>query len=385
MSNITIDINTSPLPPGSFLFVLVVLAAPMVGLTLLLLLWYVVKYSIEYNVYRYRKWRHSHRGPSSEKSLRGMQVPRTQLTARERVAVFLSTSWFGKGWALFQALLSVAAFALYVISLYTPSYSLFLAELAIVCLFLVDYFLNGYLTRNKLLWIWSANGIIDIVTIVPVFAELATNPANQDGLGLSFLRALRVLRILRVARLVPVSSFASGVIQRALIQLFIWVVCILLICAGIMQSIEAQVRPGGMNYHTAIYWMTVTLSTTGYGDIVPTTEGSRGALTIIIFVVFPLVGLQTARLIELQSLYDKHKGAMQSTPQRIHMVIVGDMNYSTVLIMLREIFHKVRPNRNISVVLLSTQTPSPGLKVLLSSPFYSSRVEYLLGSALNSK
>ncbi len=57
-------------------------------------------------------------------------------------------------------------------STYTYPDGIFYAEIVLTCFFIADYVLNWLMTRNKLYWIWSLQGFIDIVTIVPTLAAI---------------------------------------------------------------------------------------------------------------------------------------------------------------------------------------------------------------------
>jgi hypothetical protein len=286
-------------------------------------------------------------------------------------------------WNLTQAVFSVAAFALYVASTYEYFEQIFITEIVLTGFFIVDYTLNWLMTRNKFYWIWSLQGVIDMVTLVPVLAELIVRAVVPNSSAqLQFLRSLRVLRALRVARVLPVTKYAADETQKQIIQWFLAVVCVVLISAGIMQSVMSQERDE-FTYNTALYFMTVTLATVGYGDIVPTTPTSRGVITVIVFIAFPLAAYQTARLISLQNAYDPQKGKFKLTPQRTHLIVTGTLYYTNVLAMFREIFHEERQNKNVSVCLLSMVVPDQDLRFMLDHPFYSQRAQYLLGSPLN--
>ncbi len=293
---------------------------------------------------------------------------------RERLDRFLQSHPLALAWNLFQTFISLVAFGLYIAELYNDTQDvsgLFIAELVLTAFFILDYFINMYASRNKLRWIWSWVGLIDMLTILPTVAELVVRLVwtSTNTVQLQFLRALRVMRTLRILRVLKITKYSSDESQKRILQWFLAVVCVLLVSTGIMQA----VMPGELSFHTTLYFMVVTLSTTGYGDIVPTTAVSRGFITVIIFIVFPLGGYQTARLIHLYTLYDPRKGHFRSTPQRLHLIITGPIKYTNVLPMFRELFHSERAKHYVSVCLLAASAPDPDLEFMLSHEYYIQR------------
>ncbi len=397
----------SPCSVGSFAFLLVVVATPLLGLTFLILLWLTIKYLLRLAVHRYH-WVIAR--PAEDLSrvrcpccvgrkallsaAHGRSV--TQIGApsmRERVDNFMQTHPLALAWNVFQTIISLVAFGFYIAELYNTSTDVtgfFLGELVLTAFFLMDYAINLYASRNKLKWVWSFMGLVDMLTIVPTLGELVVRLvwSSTTAVQLQFLRALRVMRTLRILRVLKITKVARGLVracvrgwliglpqysadesQKRILQWFLAVVCVLLVSTGIMQA----VMPGDLSFHTTLYFMVITLSTTGYGDIVPTTAVSRGFITAIVFIVFPLAGYQTARLVHLYASYDPRKGHFRTTPQRVHLIITGPIKYSNVLPMFREIFHKERSQHYISVCLLGAEPPDADLEFMLCHEFYTQR------------
>lgn len=364
---------------NGFPFVLVVLGLPLVGLTVLVFFWSLFKF-----VVRVIWMRHCGRFAKAE-SLGKEWEP----SIRERFDVWFHSSTLGMIWNVWQGIISVVAFILYVISLsyvpYSTAYeTIYLMEIILTVFVMIDYGCNFFIARNKLFWIWSPTGLIDLVSIVPVLSEITLRAVYGSALraGVTFLRVLRVLRVVRITRVFRVSKLASTEVQKELVQWVLMVVCIVLVCAGLMQAIMSPEYPD-FSFNTALYFTVVTLATVGYGDYVPKTAASRGVVTAMIFLAYPLAAYQTARLIYLQSLYDPKKGGMRRPPQRIHLVLTGNLSFLNILSLFREIFHPSRTVRNISVCLLSTTPPDFELNWMLQHPFYQERVTFLLGNALS--
>ena len=155
--------------------------------------------------------------------------------------------------------------------------------------------LGSYAARRA--FVLSPQGIVDFVAIVPFWIALA---------GFGELRILIVLRILRVLKFTRYSSGMRALIdvlwseRRALIGCLAILTCATLVSASAMHIVEGTIQPDKFGtIPDAMWWSIVTLSTIGYGDVVPVTGLGRAvaALTIIaglIMIALPVGIVATA-------------------------------------------------------------------------------------------
>jgi voltage-gated potassium channel len=138
--------------------------------------------------------------------------------------------------------------------------------------------------RGRLRYCMSPYGTIDLVAILPFY--LAMLPVD-----LLFLRVVRVLRVVRFAKLARY-SFAMQLLGRVLmsrryelgVTLFVGAV-LLLIASASMYLAENAAQPDAFSSIPAtMWWAIATLTTVGYGDLVPITSIGQiiGALMAII-------------------------------------------------------------------------------------------------------
>ena len=137
---------------------------------------------------------------------------------------------------------------------------------------------------GRLRYIFTPMAIVDLVAIVPFY------------LGMFFevdLRAMRVLRLLRVFKLTRYSHAMTIMIdvlrQEAKsigAMLFVFLV-ILVFVSSLMYMLEHPAQPHVFaDIPSAMWWAAVTMTTLGYGDMVPLTPLGRilGACTAVIGV-----------------------------------------------------------------------------------------------------
>ena len=159
-------------------------------------------------------------------------------------------------------------------------------EQVTVSIFILDYILRwltaDYRLRKKgwsfVLYPFTTWAIIDLMSILPVL--------NLIGKGFKIFRITRLLRSLRLVKVIRYSDkiqVLGKVVRKEKGVLFTVLgiaVFYVFLTALIMFNAEPHVNPmtGEPTFATffdALYWATVTLTSVGYGDMVPVTNIGR--------------------------------------------------------------------------------------------------------------
>ena len=155
--------------------------------------------------------------------------------------------------------------------------------------------------RGRLRWMGTPFALIDLIAILPVFFF---------GLDLRFVRVLRVLRVLKIGRYSESLQILSNVMRRSrrdLVTSLFLVGLALILTSSFMYYAERDAQPDTFtSIPAAMWWGIVTLTTTGYGDIVPITLVGRmlGGMTVILGIAtlaLPVGILSSAFVQELEA------------------------------------------------------------------------------------
>lgn len=167
-------------------------------------------------------------------------------------------------------------------------------EWTFTILFTIEYFLRIYSINKPFKYIFSFMGIIDFLSIIPTYLVFFYPP-------LFVLVDIRIIRLIRVFRIFKLSRYLRGanVMQIALrssqpkIIVFLMSISLVVVVLGtLMYIIEGQ-KNGFEDIPKSIYWAVVTLTTVGYGDVVPVTSMGKVLASVIMILGYGIIAVPT--------------------------------------------------------------------------------------------
>jgi voltage-gated potassium channel len=171
---------------------------------------------------------------------------------------------------------------------------LYALEWLFTALFTIEYAVRLSCVKRPLRYALSLFGIIDLLSILPTCLAILLPE-------LHFLIDVRLLRMLRVFRVMKLPGYfdESQVLLQALrnsrhkIMVFLGVVLIMSVILGTIMYVIEGPDNGFTSIPIGKYWSSVTLTTTGYGDIHPKTPMGQLITSCAMLLGYGIIALPT--------------------------------------------------------------------------------------------
>ncbi len=213
--------------------------------------------------------------------------------------IFESDTFWGKVFdevLLVMIMLSILVVMLESMSDMRAQYGSFLtcAEWFFTILFTIEYIFRIISSPNPRNYIFSFLGIVDLLSIIPTYIAISF-PEAQPLIVIRAIRLLRIYRILKLYRFVRAGNLLLLAIRNSLrkILIFMMFIMVLVILLGSIMYVVEQGDNGFFNIPLSIYWAVITLTTVGYGDIVPVTGLGQFIATFIMLLGYSIIAIPT--------------------------------------------------------------------------------------------
>jgi voltage-gated potassium channel len=162
---------------------------------------------------------------------------------------------------------------------------LYLFEIFSVAVFTIEYFVRAWCVveqpqgryahavRGRLLYLMTPMALIDLLAVLPFYLAFLV------AIDLRFLRVLRLLRVFKLTRYSSAMSILLSVIRqesKAFAAALFVLTLLIVMSASMIHVFEHEAQPEKFaSIPHAMWWALITLTTVGYGDIVPITMGGK--------------------------------------------------------------------------------------------------------------
>jgi len=167
-------------------------------------------------------------------------------------------------------------------------------EYSLTAIFTLEYLARLYSHPRPGLYARSFFGVVDLVSVLPIWLALFV-PGAQTFVVVRALRILRIFRVLKLAHFVSESDALALALKASLPKIIVFLItilCTVTMCGAAMYLIE-----GPTSHFTSIpvgiYWAIVTLTTVGYGDVVPTTTTGHFMASVIMVMGYGIIAVPT--------------------------------------------------------------------------------------------
>jgi voltage-gated potassium channel len=161
-------------------------------------------------------------------------------------------------------------------------------------LFTLEYVARLLCVERPLRYARSFFGVVDLIAVLPTYLAVLFPEA-------ALLIDVRILRLLRVFRIFKLTAYLSefrllGAAMAASmrkIMVFLSVVVMIVLIVGTLMYVVEGPRHGFTSIPMSIYWAISTITTVGYGDVVPRTDLGRMLASVVMLMGWGILAVPT--------------------------------------------------------------------------------------------
>lgn len=194
-------------------------------------------------------------------------------------------------------LLSIASFSVETIPDLNSKTIYFLEKFELVCIvvFTLEYLIRFYIAKSKTGFAFSFYGIIDLLAILPFYLALGFD--LRSARILRFLRLFRIIKLIRYNKAIRRFQNAFIMIKQELIMFSVVSLILFYLSAVGIYYFENSVQPEAFSsIFSSLWWSVVTLTTVGYGDVIPITIGGRIFTFIILMIGLGIIAIPSGMI-----------------------------------------------------------------------------------------
>ena len=322
-----------------------------------------------------------------------------ETTTRQKLEAYLTNGIFQKILSFTSCLFAFIIYGIYIVTTYFPLVDFYWYNiLNIICSSFhnLETLLYLYLADHRIIYILSAQRVIELFSSIYPYFFMFDNLYNQK-----FLEVARVCQLFRIK-----SYFETHIkvneneLIKCLIDALIVSVFSILFFSSIFRIVEINqinlmiMHPENRLYqltsqttfHEFLYFTVITISTVGYGDIYPISEGGRALIICLIILAAYYIPKKTGEILSIlddTSVYSREN--YKSHSEIPHLIVCGSVSVEALVSFCEELFHVDHGPNEKNVIILDKNKPTPDMRLFLHAGKYEMNLKYLEGNPMNEK
>jgi voltage-gated potassium channel len=247
-----------------------------------------------------------------------MKTEKPSLKHQTYVIIFGTHTRAGKAFDIFLIIAILASLLVLLLdsisSIHAEWSAIFrLVEYGFTGLFTIEYLIRLWCSPKPTAYAKSFYGIIDFLAILPTYLAIFFPTATFMGV-IRLIRVLRIFRILKLVRYLQDSNLLlrSLLMSRRKVFIFFTAVAILVTIFGSLIFVIEGPSNGFTSIPQSIYWAIVTITTVGYGDLVPQTGLGKSIAAMTMLLGYSILAVPTGIVTaELHQEMNAHKSLVK--------------------------------------------------------------------------
>ena len=323
------------------------------------------------------------------------------LNFRQKITKFFETSNRLFYVQLITSILSIITTIYYVICTYVNKLfqSLNYIDFFVCSLILIEHIISILLSHYFLSYILSIESILNFLIEIPPFFSIFCSNYHLSS-GYRFINITRVFRFIKGYRIIEMLHKGEKSVNYQIFNIIAIILEIIFIWAGIIHMLDLSMVENDLlvtfgtlsrtnlllrhKFHHYVYFIIVSLTTVGYGEIIPLTILGKFMIVFLVIVILLVVPEQTSELINLsnaQSIYERKK--YLSIQGISFVVLLGDIELESLKGFTKEYFDKEQGSLFKHIVILMNKLPDRNLEIFLNKEENVKYITYLQGDPMN--
>lgn len=173
-------------------------------------------------------------------------------------------------------------------------YEFGIIEWVLTIVFSLEYLVRIWCSPAPARYIFSFWGLIDFLSVIPTYLSLLISGSHYFVV----VRIFRLLRVFRILKLVRYHSESRALVSALKaswhkISIFLFTVLAIVIFLGTLMYVVEGGQRGFTSIPQSIYWAIVTVTTVGYGDMVPQTIVGKFISSFAMIIGYAIIAVPT--------------------------------------------------------------------------------------------